>query len=49
MKEILGHQLTELIINVVVIMALIAAAKMLFNLLPDGGIPGDVKKFFMLA
>lgn len=49
MKTILNHHLFELAVNVLVIMALIAATKMLLNLAPDGGFVGDVKKFFMLA
>lgn len=49
LRSIFNHPITELMLNVLVLMAVIAGMKLLLNLAPDGGLVGDVKKFFMLA
>jgi len=49
LKSVLEHPIVELLINVLVLMAMIAGVKMLLNLMSDGGVLGDIKKFFMLA
>ena len=49
LRSIGAHPLTELMLNVVVLISIIAGAKLLLNLLPDGGLIGDLKKFWMLA
>jgi hypothetical protein len=41
--------IVELIISLLVLMALFAAMKLVLAKLPDGGILGDLKHFFMLA
>lgn len=43
------HPLINLLVSVFVLMALFSGAKIGLNRLPDGGLIGAVKRFFMLA
>lgn len=39
----------DLFVSLLVLMAMFAVVKLLMNKLPDSGIVGDIKHFFMLA
>jgi len=39
----------ELLVSLLVLMAMFAGVKLLLVKLPDGGIVGNIKNFFMLA
>lgn len=41
--------IVELIISLIVLMAMFAAMKLILAKLPNGGLVGDIKGFFMLA
>jgi hypothetical protein len=43
------HALLDLLVSLVVLMSLFAAVKLALASVPDDGIPGDIKKFLMLA
>jgi len=43
------HPLVNLAVNVMVLMAMFSAVKLAWNKAPDGGIVGDIKRFFLLA
>lgn len=47
--KISEHPLVNLAVNVLVLMAMFSAVKLAINNAPDGGIVGDIKKFFLLA
>lgn len=40
---------TELVVSLLVLMAMFAAVKLLLAKLPEAGVVGDLKHFFMLA
>lgn len=45
------HELpvVELLVSLLVLMAMFAGMKLVLNRLPDSGLLGDIKHFFMLA
>lgn len=43
------NKIIDLLVSVVVLMSLFSGVKLVINRLPDDGIVGDLKKFWMIA